>query len=94
MPTQGGDAFPTEPTQWADEDLDGYGDNPTGVTVIIHLMLEKVIKMETQFILILMVMDMLMLMTYSLVKNHNGMIAMLTALATIFQELIRICAHR
>jgi len=32
MPTQGGDAFPTEPTQWADEDLDGYGDNPTGVT--------------------------------------------------------------
>ena len=32
MPTQGGDAFPSEPTQWADADLDGYGDNPTGVT--------------------------------------------------------------
>ena len=32
MPAQGGDAFPSEPTQWADQDLDGYGDNPTGVT--------------------------------------------------------------
>ncbi|MDA8532523.1 hypothetical protein N9K43_02360 [Candidatus Poseidoniales archaeon] len=32
MPAQGGDAFPDEPTQWSDEDLDGYGDNPTGVT--------------------------------------------------------------
>ena len=32
MPDQGGDAFPSEPTQWADQDLDGYGDNPTGVT--------------------------------------------------------------
>lgn len=32
MPVQGGDAFPSEPTQWADQDLDGYGDNPTGVT--------------------------------------------------------------
>lgn len=25
------DAFPNEPTQWADGDGDGYGDNPTGV---------------------------------------------------------------
>ena len=24
------DAFPNEPTQWFDEDLDGYGDNPSG----------------------------------------------------------------
>jgi hypothetical protein len=32
MPAQGGDAFPDEPTQWSDEDLDGYGDNPAGVT--------------------------------------------------------------
>ena len=32
MPSQGGDAFPNEPTQWSDQDLDGYGDNPTGVT--------------------------------------------------------------
>ena len=32
MPSQGGDAFPSEPTQWADQDLDGYGDNPAGVT--------------------------------------------------------------
>jgi hypothetical protein len=28
----GADAFRDEPTQWSDEDLDGYGDNPTGVT--------------------------------------------------------------
>ncbi len=27
---QTGDAFPTEPTQWFDQDNDGYGDNPNG----------------------------------------------------------------
>ena len=26
----GADAFPNEPTQWADQDSDGYGDNPLG----------------------------------------------------------------
>tara|TARA_Y100000589_G_C27198887_1_gene648405 strand:+ start:9089 stop:14668 length:5580 start_codon:yes stop_codon:yes gene_type:complete len=26
----GADAFPSEITQWADQDFDGYGDNPTG----------------------------------------------------------------
>jgi hypothetical protein len=28
----GGDAFPNEPTQWADADGDGYGENPIGLT--------------------------------------------------------------
>ena len=28
--TDGADAFITEPTQWADQDGDGYGDNPAG----------------------------------------------------------------
>ena len=27
----GADAFPNEPTQWADQDSDGYGDNPLGI---------------------------------------------------------------
>ncbi|MEC7256149.1 MAG: hypothetical protein VXV76_06025, partial [Candidatus Thermoplasmatota archaeon] len=29
--SDGADAFPLEPTQWADGDGDGYGDNSTGV---------------------------------------------------------------
>jgi hypothetical protein len=29
---KGGDAFPNEPTQWADGDGDGYGENPSGIT--------------------------------------------------------------
>ncbi|MDP6362263.1 MAG: S8 family serine peptidase [Candidatus Poseidoniaceae archaeon] len=28
--SQGNDAFPDDPTQWADQDGDGYGDNPNG----------------------------------------------------------------
>lgn len=28
----GGDAFPDEPTQWADADSDGFGENPNGLT--------------------------------------------------------------
>ena len=28
---EGADAFPSEPSQWADQDGDGYGDNSTGV---------------------------------------------------------------
>ena len=28
---EGADAFPSESTQWADQDFDGYGDNPAGV---------------------------------------------------------------
>ena len=28
---EGADAFPSEPTQWADTDYDGYGDNSAGV---------------------------------------------------------------
>ena len=28
---EGADAFPSETTQWADQDFDGYGDNPAGV---------------------------------------------------------------
>lgn len=28
----GGDAFPDEPTQWADGDSDGFGENPNGLT--------------------------------------------------------------
>jgi len=28
----GADAFPDDPTQWADGDNDGYGDNPSGLT--------------------------------------------------------------
>lgn len=31
LPAQGADAFPNEPTQWADQDIDSYGDNPAGV---------------------------------------------------------------
>ena len=27
LPEQGADAFPNEPTQWADQDQDFYGDN-------------------------------------------------------------------
>ncbi|MGB2169075.1 MAG: hypothetical protein ACPH76_07530, partial [Poseidonia sp.] len=30
LPEQGADAFPNEPTQWADQDQDFYGDNPAG----------------------------------------------------------------
>jgi hypothetical protein len=29
--TEGADAFPNEPSQWADQDGDGYGDNASGV---------------------------------------------------------------
>ncbi len=31
-PESGGDVFPNEITQWSDQDADGYGDNPLGVT--------------------------------------------------------------
>jgi hypothetical protein len=31
-PAEGGDIFPNEPTQWMDQDGDGFGDNPDGVT--------------------------------------------------------------
>jgi hypothetical protein len=30
LPAQGADAFPNEPSQWADQDSDSYGDNPAG----------------------------------------------------------------
>ena len=30
LPANGADAFPSEPTQWADQDSDFYGDNPAG----------------------------------------------------------------
>ena len=30
LPANGADAFPSEPTQWADQDSDYYGDNPAG----------------------------------------------------------------
>ena len=30
FPSDGADAFYDEPTQWADSDIDGYGDNPLG----------------------------------------------------------------
>ncbi|MGB0594360.1 MAG: thrombospondin type 3 repeat-containing protein [Poseidonia sp.] len=31
LPEQGADAFPNEPTQWANQDGDKYGDNPNGI---------------------------------------------------------------